>query len=110
METATSIILAVITVVILCGVAQVPAPWDCLEKEKTMSHNVKNPWKRYTADELRELPTLCTGQASNLKIDDGETRVWLCRCGIEDGMPFDDMISIERLINGRWHRGEEYPG
>ena len=63
-----------------------------------------------TADELRDLPTLSTGQADNLKIDNGETRVWLCRCGVEDGMPYNDAITVENLIDGRWVKVDQYPG
>jgi hypothetical protein len=65
---------------------------------------------RYTADELRSLPTLSVAQADNLKIDTGTERVWLSRCGIEDGEPYDDKITIERLRGGRWVTIEEYPG
>ena len=64
----------------------------------------------YTADEIRDLPTLSQGQADNLKIDTGTERVWLSRVGIEDGMPYDNQITIERLIDGRWITVEEYPG
>ena len=66
--------------------------------------------KRYKASELRALPTLCVAQADNLKIDTGSLRVWLCRCGVADGMPYDEQITIERLIDGRWIRIAVYPG
>jgi hypothetical protein len=48
----------------------------------------------YTADEIRDLPTLCVGQCCSLKIDTGTMRVWLCRVG--------DGVSIERYRDGRW--------
>lgn len=48
----------------------------------------------YTLAELRRLPTLCVGQADDLKIDDGRRRVWISRCG--------EGISIEKLKNGKW--------
>lgn len=71
--------------------------------------------KRYTANELRDLPTLATGQADNLKLEftdpyHGEVRVWLSRCGVEDGMPYDDIITIENLAEGRWVQVDQYPG
>jgi hypothetical protein len=66
--------------------------------------------RTYTAEELENLPTLATGQADNLKIDTGTIRVWLCRCGIADGMPYDNAITVERLINGRWVEVDQYPG
>ena len=56
----------------------------------------------YSLAELESLPTLAVGQADNLKLDDGETRVWLCRCGVADGMPYDHQVTVERLIDGRW--------
>jgi hypothetical protein len=65
---------------------------------------------RYTAEELADRPTLAQGQADDLKLDDGETRVWLCRCGIEDGMPYNNAITVERLEDGRWIQVEQYPG
>ena len=65
---------------------------------------------RYTAADLKDLPTLAQGQADNLKLDDGETRVWLCRCGVADGMPYNNQITIERLVDGRWITVETYEG
>ncbi len=64
--------------------------------------------RRYTASELRELPTLATGQADSLKVDTGAHRVWICRVGIEDGMPYDDGVTVEELQDGRWVTVEEY--
>lgn len=67
---------------------------------------------RYTADEIRDLPTLCVGQCCNLKVDTGAVRVWLCRCGVDDGMPYDDQITVEVLNpkNFCWEEVEVYPG
>ncbi|MFI0265594.1 hypothetical protein [Streptomyces luteogriseus] len=62
--------------------------------------------KKYTAAELRELPTLCVGQADDLKIEDNEAglRVWL-------GRVQTDLVMIEeRDGEGNWHTTEEYPG
>ena len=57
----------------------------------------KHDWR-----ELEEMRTLATGQADSLKIDTGNERVWLCRCGTDDGMCCNHHITIERLENGRW--------
>jgi hypothetical protein len=56
------------------------------------------------ADALEARETLCTGQAEDLKYDDGECRVWLSRCGLEDGEPFARTVSVEILDDeeGRW--------
>ena len=56
----------------------------------------------WTLEELRALPTLCTGQADDLKIDQGERRVWLSRCGVEDGEPFENKLTVEQYVDGRW--------
>lgn len=64
---------------------------------------------RYTLTELEALPTLSTSQADDLKIDDGQTRVWLSRTTVADGEPYDNKVTIERLVNGRWEIEEQYP-
>ena len=48
----------------------------------------------YLPADLRNMPTLCTGQCCSLKIDDGKRRVWLCR--VAGG------VSIERYDGRRW--------
>ncbi len=65
---------------------------------------------KYTAKELKKLPTISSGQFDNLKIDDGRNRIWLCRCGIADGMPYNNQITHEKLIDGRWEEMEKYAG
>lgn len=55
-----------------------------------------------TLDELDEMPTLEQGQADDLKIATVDERVWLCRCGVEDGMPFDNAVTVEYLLKGSW--------
>ena len=65
---------------------------------------------KYTAKELEKKPTLSTGQADDLKVDTGSTRVWLSRCGIEDGEPCEDKVTVEKLINGKWETVEVYKG
>lgn len=63
------------------------------------------------ADDLADKPTLAQGQADDLKIDTGETRYWLCRCAVEDGMPVERQVTVERLSNqGRWVTVLEYDG
>ncbi len=51
---------------------------------------------------LEAMPTLSVGQADNLKIDTGDTRVWLSRCTVEDGEPCDNKVTVEGLVDGRW--------
>ena len=55
-----------------------------------------------TLDELEVIDTVIQGQADNLKIDDKGFRVWLSRCDTYDGMPYDNAVTIEKLIDNRW--------
>lgn len=58
---------------------------------------------RPTSRELASLPTLCTGQAADLKSDSDGVRFWLARTDTNDGEPFDSTVYIEVLFpNGRW--------
>lgn len=63
---------------------------------------------RYSLKELKAKPILATGQADDLKIDTGKTRIWLSRCTVEDGEPYDNKVTVEKLINGKWEIVETY--
>lgn len=52
--------------------------------------------------ELEALPTISEGQADSLKIESDSERVWLSRCTVEDGEPWDNKVTVERLIAGSW--------
>jgi hypothetical protein len=64
------------------------------------------PW----ADELEQLPTLDQCQDADLKVDDGHVRVWLARCGLEDGEPFARTVSVEELKPEGWWLVGYYDG
>lgn len=64
---------------------------------------------QYALAELEALPTLSQGQTCNLKIQTGNTRVWLSRCGVDDGMPWDNQVTHEELQGGSWVVTREYP-
>jgi hypothetical protein len=61
-------------------------------------------WGTYelTLSQLRELPTLHQGQADDCKIESDTERVWLSRCTMEDGEPWDHKVTVERYIAGSW--------
>ena len=65
---------------------------------------------KYTAKQLRAMPTRSVGQADDLKVETSTMRVWISRCTVEDGEPFDDKVTVERLRNGRWEVADEYQG
>lgn len=69
---------------------------------------------RYTLNELETLPTLCVGQADNLKVEgednNGRYRIWLSRCGIADGEPYENKVTVERCdSSGQWFDSQTYP-
>lgn len=66
--------------------------------------------KYYSASSLRRRPTLSQGQFSNLKIDDGKHRIWLSRMTVADGMPYNNAIEVEALLDGVWTSVAQYPG
>jgi len=71
-------------------------------------------WKYMTRD-LEALPTLCEGQAEDLKVemileDDTPARVWLSRCGVEDGEPWEHTASLEVYQDGRWSVATRWNG
>lgn len=63
---------------------------------------------KYTLTELENMPTITQGQFSNMKYDDGETKILLSRCTIEDGEPYNNKVTVEKLINGNWTITETY--
>lgn len=64
--------------------------------------------KRYTLKYLTNRKTLHVGHFDDLKIERPGYRVWLSRCTIADGMPYNNQVVIEELINGEWRTTAEY--
>ena len=48
------------------------------------------------------MPTLSKGQFDDLKYDNGRIRVWLSRCSKDDGEPYNNKVTEEKLIDGKW--------
>jgi hypothetical protein len=67
-------------------------------------------WTEHTVEELESMPTITQGQADDLKIERemrspnyaGPERVWLSRCTVGDGEPWDNKVTIEHYIDGSW--------
>ena len=59
---------------------------------------------------LETLPTLGESQACNLKIDTGDFRVWISRCGLADGEPFENTVYVEFNDGDRWKDLGHYDG
>ena len=62
----------------------------------------------YTLKELEKLQTLSIGQAEDLKIETKAFRVWLSRCTKKDGEPYNNKVTIEQHLRGRWVTRKEY--
>lgn len=62
----------------------------------------------YGLAELEAIETLSVGQSDDLKLDTQTTRVWLSRCTIADGMPYNNQVTIENFINDRWVTVHQY--
>ncbi len=60
------------------------------------------PGEIYSLAELEEMEVLIQGQADDCLIDTPSMRLWLSRCGVEDGEPCDNKVTIEELRRGRW--------
>lgn len=54
----------------------------------------------YSLAHLESLPTLAQGQTDDLKIETPTTRVWLSRCTVEDGEPYNNKVTVEILKEG----------
>lgn len=56
-------------------------------------------------DMLNKLPTL-----NDLKLETATTRVWLSRLTIEDGMPYNNQVTVETYNSktGAWVTTEQY--
>jgi len=51
---------------------------------------------------LEQASTLATGQAADLKLDDGSVRVWLARTTSADGEPYEHTAHVEALCAEGW--------
>lgn len=64
----------------------------------------------YTLAELEALPTLHQGQMDDLKIKTNYIQVWLSRMTKEDGIPYDNQVTIERLNSSyNWVTVSQFP-
>ena len=61
-------------------------------------------------DLLDALPTIETAHASDLKISHSNVRVWVSRCGLPDGEPYERTVYIETIFLSRWVLRGHYDG
>jgi len=58
--------------------------------------------------ELKALQTIQSGHFDDLKLERDGVRWWISRCGIADGQPCDEMVTVEEFLNGVWEAVFEY--
>lgn len=67
--------------------------------------------KKYTLKELNTMPTIEQGHFDDLKVKTDNTKVWLSRCTVQDGEPYNNKVTVEEYnkANGyRWTIKEIY--
>lgn len=74
-----------------------------------LEHNPSHP-PYMTLGTLLKRPTIKQGHTDNLKLETPTRRVWLSRLGVEDGMPYKNQVTEERLNvhKGRWETVKTY--
>lgn len=65
-----------------------------------------------SAEGIASIPVISTGPVANLHYDDGQHRIWLSRCGLADGEPFERTVYVEIYDEngGRWCDLGHYDG
>lgn len=66
--------------------------------------------KKYSLKELNSMETISQSQFDNLKFKTDDTKVWLSRMTVEDGMEYDNQVTVEKYNkkDGRWETVELY--
>ena len=61
--------------------------------------------RKMSLKQIEKLPTLHVGQFDDLKIETADTRVWLSRMTIEDGQPYNNQVTEEKLEHPHTSKG-----
>lgn len=64
--------------------------------------------KHFSLQELESLETLSSGHFDNLKLESKNCRIWLSRMTIEDGMPYNNQVTEEKLVEDGWVIVDQY--
>jgi hypothetical protein len=65
--------------------------------------------KRYSLNELEAMPTIRQGHCDDLKVKTDDTRVWLSRMTVADGMEYNNQVQVYKLNkNHDWKLVQEY--
>jgi hypothetical protein len=61
-------------------------------------------------EELESFPVLSQGWTDNLHVESRIHRVWLSRLTLEDEAPYENAVTVETLMYGRWTEIMVYDG
>lgn len=73
-----------------------------MQQEIAIEVDIPDQYLNLKFSDLEDMETIEVGHTDDLKINDGVFKVWLCRCDIYDGMPYDNAVTIEKYIDNRW--------
>jgi len=62
----------------------------------------------YSLQELNKMDTIMEGHSEDLKYDKKHIRIWLSRMTIEDGMTYNNEVSVEVRVNDQWSIVDTY--
>ena len=65
--------------------------------------------EKWTVNRLSNMATIHVGHTCDLKYETGTVRIWLARTGVADGEPYNNKVTIERLIEGQWATFAQFP-
>jgi hypothetical protein len=68
------------------------------DKEEIFENKIEG----YTDKEIRAMSTIHSGHYSNVKFDDGKTRISVSRMTKADGAKKDHAIEVEKMVGGKW--------
>ena len=64
--------------------------------------------RKFSLLDIIKIPTIEQGHFDNLKVRTDTKRVWLSRLTVADGMPYDNQVTVEKLVDGNWIVKEQY--
>lgn len=64
--------------------------------------------RRFTLKEICAMPTLRSGHFDNLVFESENKRVWISRMTVEDGMEYNNQVTVEKLVDTGWEIKDQY--
>jgi hypothetical protein len=64
--------------------------------------------RKFSLSEICKMPTIQQGHFDNLVYQSETKRVWISRMTVEDGQPYNNQVTVEKLVDGNWVIKEQY--